>query len=279
MNNENLYILIATIDNRASNLLTMLIDEQENVFYIITHQIINLLDEQTKEVISQIKQRKDVIYMPLLDVKGLAKNRNNSLAYVDNGIALISDDDVIFCNNFFQEIKRGFMINPEIDVITFKTLNLSGQDYRKYPNHMIEHNQRSITGIGSIEIAFRVNMVKKNNIKFDEHFGPGATEYPIGEDYIFMVDVLKKGLKAIFLPIAIVKHPDISTGLRFDQELIFGRGAVFARVFGMKSVVLDVIYSLKKYKLYKHEVNFFEYLYSMLRGSIHYLISKKDEKS
>lgn len=279
MNNDSLYILISTIDNRAKNLLNMLIDEQEKVFYIISHQIMNPLDYQTKKVIARLKQRKDITYLPLKNVKGVAKNRNNSLAYIEGGIALISDDDVVFCPGFFEEVKHGFMDNLEADVITFKTLNLSGIEYRSYPNTMIKHNQRTITGIGCIEIAFRVNAVKKNNITFDENFGPGATKYPVGEDYIFMADILKKGLNAIFIPTAIVRHPDISTGLRFDKEIIYGRGAVFARVFSIKSVVIDVAYSLKKYKLYKHEVNFFVYLYLMLKGSIHYLKRKNSAKS
>jgi len=190
---------------------------------------------------------------------------------------LIADDDVVFCQNFIKNIKYSFVLNLKGDVITFKTLSLSGKDYREYPTDTVVHNQKSITGVGSIEIAFKIDVIKRNKIRFDDEFGPGSHEYPIGEDYIFMSDVLKKGLNAIFVPIAIVKHPEISTGLRFDKEIIYGRGAVFARVFGIKSLIIDVFYSFKKYNMYKKNINFMKYLYLMLQGSMSYLKKRKDD--
>ena len=105
---------------------------------------------------------------------------------------MIADDDVVFCQNFIKNIKYSFVLNPKVDVITFKTLSLSGKDYREYPTDTVVHNQKSITGVGSIEIAFKIDVIKRNKIRFDDEFGPGSHEYPIGEDYIFMSDVLKK---------------------------------------------------------------------------------------
>ncbi len=272
--NENLYVLIATIDDRVSNLLHLLKEEQKNIFYVITHQITKPLSKNTKKIVTQIKNRKDVVYFNM-NKKGISKSRNKSLSYVDDGIALVCDDDIIFYKDFAKNIKNSFLSNSKADVITFKTLKFSGEDYRLYPDKMITHNQKSITGVGSIEIAFRVDIIKKNNIKFDNDFGLGSAKYPVGEDYIFMADVLKKGLNAIFVPIAIVKHPDISTGLRFDREIIYGRGAVFARVFGFKSIFIDLFYSFKKYYLYKNKLSFLTYLYLMLKGSIDYLRGKR----
>jgi len=274
---ENLYILIATVDERISNLPNVLVSEQSGVFYVITHQVTSLLSKNILKTIRELRERKDVIYLLLDDIRGVGKNRNHSLAYVKDGIALICDDDIIFCDNFIENVKHSFVSNPTTDVITFKTLSLSGEDYRVYPDDMVKHTQKTITGVGSIEIAFKIDVIKKNGIRFDDEFGPGSFDYPIGEDYIFMSDVLKKGLKAIFMPIGIVKHPELSTGLRFDEKTIYGRGAVFARVFGFKSLVIDVWYSFRKYSLYKHELNFFSYLYHMLNGSIHYLKSNHND--
>jgi len=275
MNNDSLYILIATVDNRAENLLNVLVEKEEDVFYVITHQILNELSLETKKVVSLLLDREDVTYLPLINIKGLSKNRNNSLDYVADGIALIMDDDIVFCENFVENIKHAFSLNPNTDVITFKTLSLLGEDYRIYPKISLVHSQKSITGVGSIEIAFKVTSIKKNNIRFDDNFGVGSMKYPVGEDYIFMVDILKKNIKAMFLPIGIVKHPEMSTGLRFDKEIIYGRGAVFARVFGIKSLLVDVFYAFKKYKFYKNNVNLFIYIYWMLSGSINYLKSRK----
>ena len=74
----------------------------------------------------------------------------------------------------------------------------------------------------------------------------------------------------LFLPIPIVKHPQGSTGGSSDEKVIFGRGAMFARVFGWKAFLINLLFSIKKYPFYRGEISFFSYLSLLTKGTIAY---------
>ena len=50
------------------------------------------------------------------------------------------------------------------------------------------------------EIMVRIESIRNAGIKFDENFGAGADNY-LGDEYIFIADSIKKGLKGVFLQI------------------------------------------------------------------------------
>ncbi len=175
---------------------------------------------------------------------------------------MILDDDVILCKNIFDTVIKSFERNLSADFISFKILDLEGNDYKSYPKEKQWHTLRTLTGIGTTEMAFKSDLILKNNISFDESFGPGSDIYPIGEDFIFAMDLYKMKTKMLFLPIPIVKHPRDSTGGSLDQKVIFGRGAMFARVFGWKAFVVNILFSIKKYTSYRKKISFFSYLTS-----------------
>ena len=97
--------------------------------------------------------------------------------------------------------------------------------------------------------------------------------YPIGEDFIFAMDLYKMKTKMLFLPIPVVKHPRDSTGGSLDQKVIFGRGAMFARVFGWKAFVINLLFSIKKYTVYRKKISFFSYLTLLTKGTMDYFTS------
>ncbi len=267
--NDTLNVLIVTYNDRAYNLRNVLMEPTEFVRYVISHQITKPLNQSTKNVIEDIKKREDVIYSTISS-KGVAKNRNNALQYVTDGIALCSDDDVTYFPDTFINIMNSFKNNPDADIITFKILKPDGKDFKRYPSRKIRHNLKSITATGTVEMAFRVKKIKEKNLKFDEKFGPGSDIYPLGEDFIFIADSIKNNLRCYFLPIPILIHPPVSSGDKLDANTIFSRGAVFARTYGKWSYFLDFLFAVKKYPLYRRELSFFKYLILMIRGSKNY---------
>ncbi len=278
MNNQNLYILISTIDDRILNLKNILQDYQENIIYIVSHQINENLSHDVNHFIENLIEREDVKYSSL-EGKGVAKNRNNTLKFIEPvSVCLILDDDVILCDNTFETVLKSFDENPSTEFISFKILDMEGHDYKFYPKKKQWHNLRTLTGIGTTEMAFRSDLILKNNISFDEGFGPGSEIYPIGEDFIFAMDLYKMKTKMLFLPIAIVKHSQGSTGSRLDQKVIFGRGAMFARVFGWKAFVVDLLFSIKKHSDYSKEITFFSYLTLLINGTIDYFRASRKSK-
>ena len=273
-----LNILISTIDNRILNLQNILSPYSKNIIYTISHQKSKDISDEVKQFIENILQREDVIYSSVIG-KGVARNRNNILTYVKpSTLCLILDDDVILCDQAFESVVKSFDENPNADFISFKILDLDGNDYKPYPTEKQWHTLGTLTGIGTTEMAFRSDLVLEKELCFDEGFGPGAERYPMGEDFIFAMDLYQNHTKMLFLPIPIVKHPSGSTGNRLDEKVIFARGAMFARVFGYKAFIVDFLFAVKKYQVYKQEITFFSYLKFLFKGSIDYFRSSKEGK-
>ena len=130
--------------------------------------------------------------------------------------------------------------------------------------------------VSSIEITFKLKSIQNANIKFDEEFGLG-TEMPTGEESIFLVDAYKKKfLKILYVPIPIVIHPLESSGTEWNNEkMIKGKGAMFGRMFGKFGYFFNLLFSLKKYSLYKKEHSFVVFFGMMNDGLSNFLKSSK----
>lgn len=276
---NKLFILISTIDDRVLNIKNIIGVPDKQIIYIISHQVTNVLGKEVKCFIDDLSKRKDVQYH-VLKGKGVARNRNNTLHFIEpHAICLILDDDVALCDNAFDMIMKAFGESPSAEFISFKILDLEGNDYKHYPKEKQWQTLRTLTGIGTTEMAFRSDIILDNNMKFDERFGPGAEKYPLGEDFIFAMDLYRLKTKMFFLPIPIVKHPVGSTGSSLDKKVIFARGAMFARVFGWKAFLVDLLFSIKKHSDYGKEIPFLSYLTLLTKGTIDYLSSSEKKAS
>jgi len=272
---EELFILISTINERILNLKSILQPYNKKIRYIISHQVTCEMKNDGLNFIEILRKREDVRYSRLTE-EGVAKNRNNTLKYIEpNIICLILDDDIALCKNTFELVLSPFLKNASADFVSFKILNEDHHDYKPYPKSAQEHTWKSLTGIGTTEMAFRSNMILEHNFSFDERFGPGAALYPSGEDYIFAMDLYKGGVKMYFEPIAIVSHPKESTGYIWSSKGFFAKGAVFSRVFGWKSYLIDFYFVFKHHKEYRNEYSSFSALKWMWKGNHHFLQGDK----
>ena len=269
-------ILISTIDQRIQKIESIIQPYQDEIRYIISHQVTKQWDEKTDTIVRMLKERRDVIYTMIREM-GVARNRNNTLSYIkSSAICLILDDDVSLCENALDNIMKAFQDNRDAEFISFKILDIdSGEDYKSYPKEKMEHSLRTLTSIGTTEMAFRGNVIGKYGIRFDERFGPGAERYPIGEDFIFAMDLYRRGCRMLFVPIPIVRHPSMSTGRQMNDEIIFGRGAMFARVFGYGAFFINGIFALKQYRKYREHYTIPKYWGLLNRGTLDFLKKEK----
>jgi hypothetical protein len=99
----------------------------------------------------------------------------------------------------------------------------------------------------SHELSFRREPVMAAGVAFDEGFGAGAgTPNFIGEEYIFIVDCLRAGLKGAFRPLPVSIHPPHSSGLIWKGEAAAqARAAIIARIFGRAAPVVRIAFALK----------------------------------
>jgi len=91
-------------------------------------------------------------------------------------------------------------------------------------------------------------LIKKNQIKFDERFGLG-TNFPSGEEYIFITDCFKSGLTVKYLPINIGVHPNETSGMDFytTPEKVLAKREMIKRIFTWKSPIFIFLFWLKKF--------------------------------
>ena len=277
--NKELFILISTIDERIIQVRNIIQKYDNNIHYIISHQVSKKNNLDVEKYCEELSMKDNIIYSRL-EGRGVAKNRNNTLKFIEpSSLCLILDDDVLMCQNAFKSVTKAFHDNSDADFISFKILDLEGNDYKPYPKEKQWHTLRTLTGIGTTEIAFRSDLILDNDVRFDEDFGPGSTVYPIGEDFIFTMDLYKIKTKMLFVPIPIVKHSQDSTGSSLDQKVIFGRGAMLARVFGWKAFFIDFLFAIKKYPAYRKQISFVSYLSLLLRGANNYFTSSSKGRS
>ncbi|MFW9876216.1 MAG: glycosyltransferase, partial [Candidatus Thorarchaeota archaeon] len=213
-------------------------------------------------------ERKDIVYNQNTAI-GISKNRNITISMASADICLISDDDVNYSEKYLRQILKAFEENPEVDIITFKVkTNPSEPEFREYPHFTFCHNIRTIFKVSSIEIAFRLKNVKQAGIKFDENFGLGAI-FNLGEENIFLMDALKKGIKIKYSPYYVVYHPYKRSGIldKFNNEKLISLGALFYRMFGLFCILFNVFSAFYNYPEFKSQKSVFKYLALTFKGS------------
>jgi GR25 family glycosyltransferase involved in LPS biosynthesis len=185
--------------------------------------------------------------------KGLSKSRNLALENATKKLLVIADDDVIFCKNFQENILEAFNTFTNHDGFRFQFLNHQGNLAKKYPTAFQSKLSTFETlNTSSVELVFKSESLKNAKISFDENFGLG-TNFPIGEEAIFVSDLIKKGLKIGFVPQVIVSHSTISTGHKTkNATLYYIQSAVFYRIFSKMYlfwVVLKLFFDFKQSKI------------------------------
>lgn len=165
------------------------------------------------------------------DEIGLSKSRNKALDNATKDIALISDDDLIYCEGFENKIQAAFDQFPDADILTFKIITPEGKPYKNYSSESFKHDRSSIYKVSSVEIVVRIKSLKDAGVKFDENFGLGS-KFPSGEETIFLNDAISKGLNLYFVPEYIVCHPLESSGKILDEKYFRSKGALIKRLYG-----------------------------------------------
>ena len=186
-----LHVLVCTLDEGITRVPHLLKPEREDVRYVVSFQY---SDEKFLSLIPDALRREDVRIVTLPG-RGLCRNRNHVMTFVNDGIALIADDDLFYFEDTFDTILDTFRTHEEIDLAFFKTKTPDGEpEYREYPS--IERAYTRWKGYApcSREIAFRVEAVKQKGIWFDERFGLGSARLSGGEELMFVDACLRAAM-------------------------------------------------------------------------------------
>lgn len=210
--------------------------------------------------------------------RGLSISRNMALENANSNICLLADDDLEYLKGYEEIVLTQFQHYPNADIIAFQVEGIE-RTFKNYYPRSRKVNCFTLMKISSVEIAFRVDKIKKANIQFKEIFGAGA-KYFMGEESIFLSDCLKSGLTIMYVPIKIADlHIGDSTWFKgFNKEYFYSKGAAFAAMSKQFSVLLIIQFAIRRNALFKNTMTLKNSIRYMMAGRKQYLDAFIKEK-
>ncbi|EKU92999.1 Glycosyl transferase family 2 [Alloiococcus otitis] len=199
---------------------------------------------------------------------GLSRSRNLAIKNSRADICVIADDDIVYKKNYVNIIKQAYMDNPHADIIAFQVSRINSKDRKKsFRKRKSWDGYLTSMKISSVEITFKRKSIVNNGISFNTDFGAG-TYFSHGEENIFLYDCLDHGLKILYLPIE-VGQVDVSNSSWFQGYNASYFHTLGAKFYNMSQITYPVLifqFAIRKYKLYKEELSFFQAIYLMKQG-------------
>ncbi|TFH68615.1 glycosyltransferase [Gammaproteobacteria bacterium LSUCC0057] len=263
--NRLLEVLICTYNERIIDAVRLASTFPTSVNIIISHQYND--EKYVLDSLAITKLNLNITYIKLFGV-GLSKNRNFGINFCSADYIWILDDDVSITDSSVSIITQYISKLNNPDFITFKVNDPKGEGaFKSYSEKTFEHNQITVLNVCSIEIILSQNFLNYSKITLDERFGVGST-YPTGEENILLSDMLKSGAKGFFSPHFIVSHALESSGsLLGSSSMAYSKGSLFKRLFGFKSYIIIIYFSIKKYHEYKTHISFAKFFCSIIKGA------------
>ena len=180
-----------------------------------------------------------------LQSKGVAKSRNAAILNTNTEYLIFGDDDIEFSEPGIISAINFLNTNLDISILLMQAVDETGALRKSYPSSAHKLKLTNSAKAATYEMMIRVSDIKVAGIKFDENFGAGAANY-LGDEYIFIADALRSGLKGKFEPIVIATHPTESSGnLKNSAVDRTARAKVFSRVFGIWAPVMRTLFLAK----------------------------------
>ena len=158
--------------------------------------------------------------------KGVGLSRNNALLRAKAEVVLFSDEDIVYHEDYAKKILQAFEENPGADMLLFNMeVEADRATYHIAKKHRVHFYNSG--RYPTYSFAVRREKLHKANITFSLLFGGGA-KYSNGEDSLFLMECLKKGMKVYALPIEIGKEiPRPSTWFHgYTEKFFFDRGLI-----------------------------------------------------
>ena len=209
----------------------------------------------------------DRIRMESFEESGLSRSRNHGLTLSRGDIIIFADDDVRYVDGFEARVRAAYADYPSADAITFQFEEAASQGAaRHYPPKGRWHNRFSLGSVASVEITGRRAALTR--FRFDERFGLGSFA-PQGEEAIFLVDALRRGLRLRFEPSTLCEHGGRSSGQRdWDEALARTKGAVLRRAYPHLWPLLCVWFAMTKHRRYAPDLSVAGVSAALLRGAV-----------
>lgn len=166
--------------------------------------------------------------------RGAARNRNAALNSVTTPLLLFADDDLTFDPAGYVALIARFAANPAADFLCARLNDETGQPRKRYSSDATPARWSNCGKLGTPELALRPAAFRAKNLCFDESFGAGMPDH-LGDEYIFVCDAMRAGLRGQHVAITLGHHPRGSSGTQTSAKIIAIRKRVLIRALGRKS--------------------------------------------
>lgn len=257
-------VLIATYGNKGIiRVSKMILPPIMGVRYIVSWQIPK--SEVPEKIPNNLKRDDIAIYSHFSS--GVSRNRNFALSKATAQYCLISDDDLIYTENSIKQLLNIIKNNPDTDIFAFKA---KCQMNRNLPTYSfdLKKTPRFYWPL-EFEIAFKLETINRNNIRFNELFGRNAPILQSGEIAVFLHQAFKRGLKGMYFPLNLCRHPHPTTmeHMALNKGVIMAHGASIALLHPITWFPRIIINSYRRSK--QLNSSFIQMIKIMLKGCIY----------
>jgi hypothetical protein len=170
----------------------------------------------------------------VLDSRGVARSRNEVLRQARTRYVLFSDDDVTVDRDGVAAAVGHLKVTGHALALG-RAVDDTGQFRKAYPEQVTALTLYNSARAATYEMVVDVEQSTAAGVWFDERFGAGAPLY-LGDEYIFIADLLRAGAKADAVPFTVAMHPVDSSGSRWGTDAdVDARSAALSRALGRRA--------------------------------------------
>ncbi len=177
--------------------------------------------------------------------KGVGLSRNTCLENSTADVILFGDEDIVYDDGYMEKVIAEFNAHPEADILLFNVRVC--EERRTYWNDSYHKVGRYNCGrYPAYSIAARSSALKMSGVKYSLLFGGGA-KYSNGEDSLFLMDCIKKGLR-VFADTAVLGEevPRPSTWFfGYTDKYFYDRGVLYYFLYGSLAKLCGLRWLLK----------------------------------
>ena len=232
-------VLIATMNQKDYSLLERMNIETEAI-------VGNQCDRN--EIAEFLYKNRKIKWLSLNE-KGVGLNRNNTLMRADSEIVTFADDDMVFVSDYERIISQAFHRIPQADIIIFDLIYPSGS--RKPIKKIEKLSARKCMRFGAARISGKLRSLRMNGLSLNLCFGGGA-QYGSGEDSLFLMDCVRRGLKVYTYPVVIARLIDReSTWFNgYTEKYFFDKGVLFSMLYPRLCHLYALVHCVKQRNRY-----------------------------
>lgn len=182
--------------------------------------------------------------------KGVGRNRTIGLLAADTEIVLFADDDIVYADDYVEQVLRAFDELPQADVIAFSLdITKNGEIVKQSYNRTRRIHTWNCLRYGACVLAARTKSLLKANLSFTTLFG-GGSMYGCGEDSLFVLDCIRGGLKMYSHSYVLGKcAADVSSWFTgYHEKFFYDKGAWLGAAFPKTGCLLKhyFVYHFRK---------------------------------